>query len=409
MLLERILNPIIREGGFTVIDSGGRRHVIGEETEASQIVIRLRDKTLERKLALHPQLALGEAYMDGTLTFEKGGLYELMDLIGRNFGIADPLPGEALRRFLGRALRRLQQFNPMGRSQRNVAHHYDLNDKLYSLFLDKDRQYSCAYFERPDATLEEAQLAKKRHIAAKLLLEPGQKVLDIGSGWGGMALYLAEAEDVDVTGITLSKEQHALSQKRSADAGLGNRVRFKLEDYRAQGGLYDRIVSVGMFEHVGVPHYAAFFGKMRNLLADNGVALLHAIGRSDGPGVTNPWIRKYIFPGGYVPALSEVLPAIERAGLWVTDIEILRIHYAETLRHWRERFMAHWSDVAAIYDERFCRMWEFYLIGSEITFRHRGHMVFQIQIAKRVDTVPLTRDYVGDWEHRLRQRSELAA
>lgn len=409
MLLDRILNPIIREGGFTVIDSDGRRHVVGDKAQAAQIVIRLHDKALERKLALHPQLALGEAYMDGTLTFEKGGLYELMDLVGRNFGVADPLPGELLRRFLGRALRRLQQFNPMSRSQRNVAHHYDLNDRLYSLFLDEDRQYSCAYFERPDATLEEAQLAKKRHIAAKLLLEPGQKVLDIGSGWGGMALYLAEAADVDVTGITLSKEQHALSQKRSADAGLGNRVQFKLEDYRAERGLYDRIVSVGMFEHVGVPHYAAFFGKMRNLLADNGVALLHAIGRSDGPGVTNPWIRKYIFPGGYVPALSEVLPAIERAGLWVTDVEILRLHYAETLRHWRERFMAHWSDVAAIYDERFCRMWEFYLIGSEITFRHRGHMVFQIQIAKRVDTVPLTRDYVGEWEHRLKERSELAA
>lgn len=409
MLLERIFNPIIREGGFTVIDSDGRRHVVGEEAGAARIVIRLHEKSLARKLALHPQLALGEAYMDGTLTFEKGGLYELMDLVGRNFGVADPLPGESLRRFLGRALRRLQQFNPMGRSQRNVAHHYDLNDQLYSLFLDEDRQYSCAYFERPDATLEEAQLAKKRHIAAKLLLEPGQKVLDIGSGWGGMALYLAETEDVDVTGITLSKEQHALSQKRSADAGLGNRVRFELEDYRAQRGLYDRIVSVGMFEHVGVPHYAAFFGKMRNLLADNGVALLHAIGRSDGPGTTNPWIRKYIFPGGYVPALSEVLPAIERAGLWVTDIEILRLHYAETLRHWRERFVAHWGDVAAIYDERFCRMWEFYLIGSEITFRHRGHMVFQIQIAKRVDTVPLTRDYVCDWEHRLKERSELAA
>jgi cyclopropane-fatty-acyl-phospholipid synthase len=279
-----------------------------------------------------------------------------------------------------------------------VAHHYDLSGTLYDLFLDADRQYSCAYFTAPDQSIEQAQANKKRHIAAKLLLREGQKVLDIGSGCGGLALYLAKECGVSVTGLTLSTEQLKVARNRAEEAGLADRVHFELLDYREARGSYDRIVSVGMFEHVGVYHYPAFFQKVKELLSEDGVALLHSIGRQDGPGSTNPWIRKYIFPGGYSPAMSEVIPAIERTGLWITDIEILRLHYAETLRAWRTRFNANRERIRALYDERFCRMWEFYLAGSEIAFRHQGHLVFQMQMAKNIDTVPLTRDYITDWE-----------
>jgi cyclopropane-fatty-acyl-phospholipid synthase len=288
----------------------------------------------------------------------------------------------------------------MHRAQANAAHHYDLSDTLYDLFLDADRQYSCAYFTHPHDDLEHAQQDKKRHLAAKLLLEPGVRVLDIGSGWGGLGLYLAEAGAAQVVGITLSKEQLKVSRDRARRAGLDDRVRFELCDYRAVRGTFDRIVSVGMFEHVGVRHFSEFFAAVRDRLTDDGVAVLHSIGRADGPGVTNPWIRKYIFPGGYAPALSEVLPSVERLGLWVTDIEILRLHYAETLRLWRRRFQAKRARIAKLYDERFCRMWEWYLIASELAFRRMGHMVFQLQLAKRQDAVPLTRDYVTDWERR---------
>jgi cyclopropane-fatty-acyl-phospholipid synthase len=271
---------------------------------------------------------------------------------------------------------------------------FPLSDQLYDLFLDDDRQYSCGYFTGPTDDINRAQLDKKRHLAAKLRLTPGMRVLDIGSGWGGLALHLANAGASDVTGITLSKEQLKVSRERAERAGLAARVRFEFCDYRELTGQFDRVVSVGMFEHVGVNHYPAFFAKLKSLLTDDGIAVLHSIGRMDGPGATNPWIRKYIFPGGYSPALSEVLPGIERQGLWTTDIEILRLHYAQTLRLWRQRFEANRERIAALYDERFCRMWEFYLIGSELAFRHGGHMVFQIQLAKRQDAVPLTRDYI---------------
>jgi cyclopropane-fatty-acyl-phospholipid synthase len=281
----------------------------------------------------------------------------------------------------------------------NVAHHYDLSDTLYDLFLDADRQYSCAYYMSFDDTLERAQEQKKRHLAAKLLLRSGHRVLDIGSGWGGLALYIAQAADVDVTGVTLSTEQHGYSNQRVDKAGLTDRVRFELKDYRHENGRYDRIVSVGMFEHVGVGHFREYFDKIRDLLTDDGVALIHTIGAADGPGAAHAWIRKYIFPGGYSPALSEVVPIIERAGLHITDIEVLRLHYAETLKAWRQRFMANRDRVSAIYDERFCRMWEFYLAGCEAGFRHSGLVVFQIQVSKRIDTVPLTRDYILEWEH----------
>jgi len=347
--------------------------------------------------------------MDGTLTIEEGSLYDFIDLLAANL---EGLPEGFLRRFLNgsvTALRRLRQYNPASRARRNAAHHYDLSDNLYGLFLDQDRQYSCAYFCDSSDDLDTAQLNKKRHIAAKLLTHPGQRVLDIGSGWGGLALYLASECGVDVTGLTLSVEQHRVAVRRAAAAGLSDRVRFYVRDYRQEFGHYDRIVSVGMFEHVGINHYNAFFTRLKSLLAPDGVALLHSIGRIDGPGSTNPWIRKYIFPGGYIPALSEVLPVVERFRFWVTDVEILRLHYAETLKSWRHRFERNRDRLRAIYDERFCRMWEMYLVGSEVAFRRGGCMVFQLQLAKAVDTVPLTRDYILDWTRGPRAASGRAA
>ncbi len=410
MLLLRLLRQVVKTGSLTVIDTRGAHHHIGdaEGDAGAGLAIRLHDPRLEWRLFFRPHLALGEAYTDGTLTVENGDIYDFLDLVTRNLGSVRELPLGRLRKTLGRLGRRLLQHNPLNRASRNVRHHYDLSGSLYGLFLDRDRQYSCAYFADPKMTLDEAQEAKKQHLAAKLLLKDGQKVLDIGSGWGGMGLSLARAANVDVTGVTLSTEQHAISQRRAAKAGLSDRVRFNLQDYRELSGAFDRIVSVGMFEHVGVPHYEEYFRKLSDLLSDDGVAVLHSIGRMDGPGTTSPWIRRYIFPGGYSPALSEVLPVIERCGLWVTDVEILRLHYAETLREWRRRFLANRRRVAKLYDERFCRMWEFYLAASEVTFRNSGHMVFQIQLAKRVDTVPLTRDYITEWEQRRRRR-ELAA
>jgi len=397
-LLSRLFHTLVTVGRLTVIDSKGRQHRFEGREPGPASVIRLHDKSVEWAMALNPRLAVGEAYMDGRLTVENGDIYDFLDFCGRNtarFGSYESF--DPLYR-LERLFRQLQQFNPVGRAQKNVAHHYDLSGKLYDLFLDQDRQYSCAYFRTDNDSLEVAQDNKKRHIASKLLLNPGCRVLDIGSGWGGLGIYLARAGAAEVNGVTLSTEQHARSNSRAAEAGLDGKVKFHLRDYREETGTYDRIVSVGMFEHVGVRHYPEFFAKMRSLLKEDGVALLHSIGRSDGPGVTNPWIRKYIFPGGYAPALSEVVSVIERAGLWITDIEVLRLHYANTLREWRRRFAASREEVREIYDERFCRMWEFYLAGSEVAFRHEGHMVFQIQITRRPDAVPLTRDYMHDWE-----------
>ena len=397
MLFGEIAKRVVRWGRLSIIDAEGQRHEAGRD-DGPQATIRLHDKALHHRLALNPYLYLGEAYVDGTLTIEQGSLYELMDICAANCQHAEASPlGRALRAGQN-LLRHLHQYNPVPRAQANVAHHYDLSDRLYDLFLDRDRQYSCAYFTHPHADLEQAQADKKRHLAAKLLLEPGMRVLDIGSGWGGLALSLAKAGAGEVIGITLSEEQLKVSRERARRQGLSDLVRFELCDYREQTGTFDRIVSVGMFEHVGARHYPEFFRAIRDLLAEDGVAVLHSIGRMDGPGATNPWIRKYIFPGGYAPALSEVLPVVERLGLWVTDIEVLRLHYAETLRAWHQRFTAHRAQIAALYDERFCRMWEFYLIGSELAFRRMGHMVFQMQLAKRQDAVPLTRDYITDWE-----------
>ncbi len=409
MLLARFLGAVIDEGDFVLIDSRGNGHKFGNGAEP-RISVRLHDRATERRLLVNPRLAAGEAYMNGTLTIEEGTLFDLINLIGRNI---EKFEGHWFSDFsasLSRLFRRIQQYNPVGKAQRNVAHHYDLSDDLYDLFLDSDRQYSCAYFDGTHNDLGRAQSAKKRHIAAKLLLDkPGLNVLDIGSGWGGMGLYLAKTTGANVTGVTLSTEQHKVSERRAAEAGLSDNVQFKLQDYRDETSTFDRIVSVGMFEHVGAGHYLEYFRKAKQLLRDDGVFLLHSIGRMEPPGTTNPWLRKYIFPGGYTPSLSETLAAIEHAGLWVTDIEILRLHYAETLHHWYDRFMAQRDKALELYDERFCRMWEFYLIGCEIAFRHMGQMVFQIQIAKRQDAVPLTRDYITDWDRATTEDASAAA
>jgi len=394
------LRRFIRHGSFTITTASGRRYTFGDGSGAP-VAVRLANARAQRAVLLNPALRLGEAYMDGTFVVEQGSIADVLAILLRQEHIAAPkwlLPAH-LARYL---LRRLQQFNLRSRSQRNVAHHYDLDGRLYALFLDADQQYSCAYFEAPDQSLDDAQLAKKRHLAAKLRVEPGATVLDIGCGWGGLALYLAEVAGARATGITLSQEQYARAQQRAAERGRTHDAAFRLIDYRDVTGRFNRIVSVGMFEHVGVGFYDTFFRKCAQLLDDDGVFLLHTIGRSGTPSVTNPWIAKYIFPGGYIPALSEVLPAIQRSRLIVTDVEILQLHYAETLKAWRERFLAHRAEVERLYDERFVRMWEFYLASSEMAFRESDMVVFQIQMAKRKGVVPQTRDCVAREEARLR-------
>ncbi|KAB2915052.1 MAG: class I SAM-dependent methyltransferase [Hyphomicrobiaceae bacterium] len=399
-LLDVLLHRVVPRGDLTVVDAGGVVRRYGDGTGPS-VRVRLTDRPIERHLILDPQLALGEAYMDGRLVVEEGDIYDLLALLLRDTHNREmPVWTKTIDcvRYL---LRRMAQFNPSGRAQRNVAHHYDINGAIYDLFLDRDRQYSCAYFT-DGADLDEAQHAKKRHIAAKLAIESGQRVLDIGSGWGGLGLYLAKTAHCDVTGVTLSAEQLKISRERALKEGLARSVRFEFKDYRKIEGQFDRIVSIGMFEHVGVNHYSTFFRKVRRLLDDDGVALIHTIGRSEPPSTTSAFIAKYIFPGGYIPSLSEMLSGIEHSGLVVSDVEILRIHYAETLRAWRERFLANWDKAAAILDERFCRMWEFYLAASEAAFRYQGLVVFQVQLVKRIDALPLTRDYMYAGEHRLR-------
>ncbi|MDZ5696281.1 cyclopropane-fatty-acyl-phospholipid synthase family protein [Chelativorans sp. M5D2P16] len=400
-LLANLAARLVRTGNLTITDADGAVHNFGDGSgEPVHVVIHSR--RAERAIAFDPMLAVPEAYMDGALDFEKGDPLALVKLTYENIEAGG---GEVLAMKLGEGLRflfrRLHQFNPARRSRRNVQRHYDLSGELYRLFLDEDMQYSCAYFPTLDISLEEAQRAKKRHIAAKLALGPGQRVLDIGSGWGGMGLYLARQFDVDVLGVTLSQEQHTVSQERARKEALAGKARFEIADYRALSGPFNRIVSVGMFEHVGINHYRTFFDKCAQLMSDDGVMLLHTIGRTSGPSVTNAFIRKYIFPGGYIPSLSEILPAIEKSGLIVTDVEVLRLHYAETLKNWRERFMANRDKAVEIYDERFARMWEFYLAGSEASFRWQDMVNFQIQIAKKRDTLPLTRDYMGETEKRL--------
>jgi cyclopropane-fatty-acyl-phospholipid synthase len=400
-LLRWALERLIRAGNLRVTTAGGSTFTLGDGS-GKPVAIRFASRAAERGVFIDPDLRFGEAYMDGGIIVEQGSIADVLAVVLGQRRDAGP-PIWARMRWLARFLyRRMTQLNLRPRARRNVAHHYDLDGGLYALFLDADRQYSCAYFENGDQSLDDAQLAKKRHLAAKLLVAKGKSVLDIGSGWGGLALYLADICGARVTGITLSRQQHALAQVRASEKGLSDRVEFRLADYRDLSGSFDRIVSVGMFEHVGVGFYDAFFRKCHELLDDEGVILLHSIGRSEGPNVTNPWIAKYIFPGGYIPALSEVLPPIERAGLLVTDIEILRLHYADTLKAWRQRFLAHREQVERIYDQRFVRMWEFYLAASEMAFREQDMMVFQMQLTKKQGIVPMTRDYIAREEARLR-------
>jgi cyclopropane-fatty-acyl-phospholipid synthase len=399
-LLQLAVSTLVRRGTLQVTTARGRTFRVGDGT-GQPVAVRFTSASAQRALMLNPELMLGESYMNRALVMESGSIADLLALVSSQN--AESLPRWMRpQRQLRYVARRLKQHNARNRARRNVAHHYDLDGQLYAIFLDDDRQYSCAYFEYPGQTLDDAQLAKKRHLAAKLLLAPELRVLDIGCGWGGLALYLAQHCNVHVTGITLSQEQLALAAGRAAEKALSNTAEFRLQDYRDTAETFDRIVSVGMFEHVGVGFYDAFFSKCADLLADDGVMVLHSIGRSEGPSVTNPWIDKYIFPGGYIPALSEVLPAIERAGLLVTDMEILRLHYAETLKAWRERFLARREEAERLYDARFCRMWEFYLAASEMSFRFGNMMVFQLQLAKRQGVVPMTRDYIAREEQRLR-------
>jgi cyclopropane-fatty-acyl-phospholipid synthase len=397
MLLEGRLRQFIRTGDLTIIDCRGERHrFIGEPGRRS--VVRLTDRATEREIVLTPDPSAGEAYMDGRLVIEEGDLLDFL-LIGFEnsfrFGHRGPARWLRLSHWM---LRRVHQWNSLGRARRNIAHHYDLSGELYRLFLDSECQYTCAYFPTGSEDIEQAQRAKERHIAAKLLVKPGHRVIDLGCGWGSLGLSLARDHGCDVTGVTLSIEQAKWANERARQLGVEARARFLHKDYRDARGTYDRVVSIGMLEHVGLGDYPTMFKKIHELLEPEGVSLIHSIGRMAGPGYTSPWIRKYIFPGGYIPALSEVLPVIEKSSFWISDIEILRLHYADTLRLWRSKFHQNRDKVAKLYDERFCRMWDFYLAGSEAFFRVQDGMNFQIQMAKERDIVPLTRDYITEFD-----------
>jgi cyclopropane-fatty-acyl-phospholipid synthase len=401
--LNAVLRGLVKQGRLKVIDCDGKSHEFGQPDVPLDVTISLRDPDTARKIALYPALNFGEAYMDGTFVIEQGTLLDFLRLVLVN-------KRRWNESFLGQAYNRAEDFfhlpavfNPVGRSRKNVKHHYDLSEELFELLLDSDRQYSCAYFRSPDADLEQAQLNKRQHIAAKLNIRPDQHILDIGSGWGGLGLYLAQHYPVRVTGLTLSDEQYRVSNARARQLGIADRVEFKLLDYRQETGTYDRIVSVGMFEHVGRPHFSAFFSKLNSLLKPDGVALIHTIAYSTPNGSINPWLRRYIFPGAYLPSLSQLTPVFERQRFWLTDLENLRLHYALTLAAWYERFQTNREQITRLYDERFCRMWEFYLQSCEAGFRWGGLTVFQFQLSKDIAALPITRDYMVHEEDRLRE------
>ncbi len=403
--LSHMLKTFVQKGSLHVIDVEGERHHFGVGAPGPHAVMHLTDKKLYRSLVFNPELAAGEAYMDGTMRFEEGtSVRDFLKLFSVNRLSLGAYPLQKILRKVAMRFRKRQQSNRKGEAQQNVAHHYDLGNDFYRLFLDRNMLYSCAYFTSPEETLEEAQRNKLRLLAAKLCLRPGQKVLDIGCGWGDMALYLAKMEGVEVLGVTLSKEQHALATQRAAAEGLSDRVRFELRDYRDLDQTFDRIVSVGMFEHVGVHHYDEFFAKLYSLMPEDGVAMLHSIGHMSPPGTTSPWIRKYIFPGAYSPALSEVFGSVQRNSLWVSDVEFLRVHYADTLAHWEQRFQANRAEVERMYDARFARMWEFYLISAEMMFRTGSQLVFQMQLSRSRDAAPLVRDYTVDTQRAYKAR-----
>lgn len=402
-LLQAFCRRLIRTGNLQVTTAAGSTFSCGDGT-GTPVAIRFTRRAAEWRILVDPELRLGEAYMDGSLLVEQGSIAEFLDLAVKNLGRIPASARSGLLRMPRSLARRLFEHNTLGRARRNAVHHYNIDYRIYRMFLDADLQYSCAYFQDNSFSLEQAQLAKKRHIAAKLLLKPGLRVLDIGSGWGGLDLDLARNAKVSVVGINLSDEQVRIARERAAAEELG--CEFRIQDYRTVSEKFDRIVSVGMFEHVGKRHYDTFFRKCRDLLTDDGVMLLHTIGRWNGPAETNPWVRRYIFPGGYTPALSELAPVIERSGLIVSDIEILRLHYAQTLRAWRTNFLARRDEVTRLFDEtpdlkerfgsadQFVRMWEYYLAGFEASFRYYGLVVFQIQLLKSIEAAPLTRDYM---------------
>lgn len=396
-LLDRLLRHAINVGALEIRDAEGHVHRYGEPS-VEAVRVHLTDRATAWKIARNPALATGEAFMDGRLVVDSGDIVDLIDLIGRNMRWDGDNPTRLALWNSQRLAARWEELNPRKRARQNVHHHYDLSDRLYDLFLDRERQYSCGYFRDgnrgPDSDLDQAQIDKLHHISQKLLLQPGHKVLDIGCGWGGMARHIHRTHGADVLGITLSDEQLKYARAKAAEEGMADHVRFELMDYRDVRGSFDRIVSVGMFEHVGRPNYTTFFNEVARILKPDGLALLHFIGRVGGKGTTDPWTAKYIFPGGYTPALSEVLPHMEKAWLWPTDIEVWRLHYAWTLEHWLKRCRARKAEIVALYDERFFRMWEFYLAGARNAFLHDDHVVYQIQIARHRDGAPLTRDYM---------------
>jgi cyclopropane-fatty-acyl-phospholipid synthase len=397
--LDKLLAKVVSYGDITVIDTDGTSRRFGTPGSGPSVAIRLHDDKVKWALALKPRIAIGEAYTDGRLTIEKGTLREFLDvlLISSDRAFPPPASGRGkVNRMLRQVFHRRGIINKIGRARDNVHHHYDIGQPLYELFLDRDLQYSCAYFRHEGMTLEEAQEAKKQHLAKKLLLKPGMRVLDIGCGWGGLALHLARNHNVHVTGVTLSDDQFAVATRRAREAGLANRIEIKLQDYRHEKAQYDRIISVGMFEHVGRPQFREYFGHVKRLLSDDGVAVIHSIGKNTPPEPINAWIARYIFPGSYLPTLSELTPIFEDMGLWLTDMENWRLHYAKTLHEWDARVQKNRATIAKMFDERFVRMWEFYLQSCEAGFRHQGLSVFQMQLAKKVDAVPLTRDYLLD-------------
>ena len=394
MSLISFLNDLFKEDGFELVDSNSKKYVIGNPKKEKPIVIKLLDQKLMQKLLINPDLYFGEAYMDGSLVIQNGTLTEFLDLAFKNIGRGDiNFYGSVIKKIKG-TFRYLTNFNKIVKSKENVAHHYDISEKLYDLFLDENRQYSCAYFKNDNDTLEQAQNNKIHHIIKKLNIQPNQKVLDIGSGWGTLALAIAKETKASVTGITLSENQFEYSKSKAKEMNLSNQVDFKLVDYRQLNEKFDRIVSVGMFEHVGRKFYKTYFNTVFKLLNEKGIALIHTIGSSMPPRDPQPWITKYIFPGGYTPSLSEVVKPIENSGLIVSDIEVLRMHYAHTLRNWKERFLSKKDTILGMFDEKFFRMWEFYLASCEMAFKWGDQVVFQFQLSKDNTSVPNTRDYI---------------
>ena len=396
-LLSNLLQKFIKSGTLRFYDAGGKLHVFGGKLPGPSVTLRIHNSKLEWQLFINPELYAAEAYMDGTLTFEDdSGIYDFLLLFSVNRTHLYGHSSQKLMRRIWRALRRWHQANPISQAAKNARHHYDVSSDVYKLFLDKKMLYSCAYFRDPEhETIEEAQNNKLVHATAKLGLKPGMKVAEIGSGWGAFAIHIAQSTGAHVTAINVSPEQLAVARERAKEAGVTDLVEFRELDYRNLEGKFDRVVSVGMMEHVGIGHFDEYFAKVRSLLTDDGYAFLHCIGRMSQPGTTGPFIRKYIFPGAYVPALSEVFAATERNGLWVDDAEILRLHYYYTVQHWRKRFEQNREEAKKIYDERFCRMWEFYLGAVELEFLHGSHMVFQILVSPKRDAVPITRDFMN--------------